>query len=201
MDASLLELLVAGAAAVVVGVGVAVIVTGLLLWRAGRRRWRAFRSHGVVTGAVGLWEASRTLAWPRGGATPPERIGHLPARLARRELWRSVDRAAAAVRAADGVGAATAGLPGLCTRLRAVAIDLDRVLRVDPGAPVPPSARDQLAEVVRAADDVRRAALASAGEATGHSVSHLAEDAGAELSLLEAGLASARRALPPPSAR
>ena len=45
---------------------------------------------------------------------------------------------------------------------------------------------------MRAADDVRGAAVASAGEAGGQRVRELTEDAGHELILLDAGLATLR---------
>ena len=66
------------------------------------------------------------------------------------------------------------------------------MLRVDPAAPVPGSAVPQVLEVVRAADDVQQAAVASAGEANAQRLRDLTEDAGHELTLLDAGLASMR---------
>jgi hypothetical protein len=45
---------------------------------------------------------------------------------------------------------------------------------------------------MRAADDVQQAAVASAGEASGHRVRQLTEDAGNELTLLDAGLETLR---------
>ena len=107
-------------------------------------------------------------------------------------MWRSVDRATTAVRAADDLGGPTAELPSLCRRLQAAAVDLDRVLRVDPGRPVPGPVVRQVLEVVRAADDVQQAAVASAGEANAQRLRDLTEDAGHELTLLDAGLASMR---------
>jgi hypothetical protein len=109
-----------------------------------------------------------------------------------KEMWRSVDRATAAVRAADELGGPTAELPSLCRRLQAAAVDIDKVLRVDPGARVPAPLGDQILEVMRAAADVQQAAVASAGEASTQRVRELTEDAGHELSLLDAGLTSMR---------
>jgi hypothetical protein len=112
-------------------------------------------------------------------------------------MWRAVDQAEAAVRAAAGVGAPTASLPSLCHRLREAAIGIDQVLRVDPAGPVPPAVAEQAVDVVRAAGDLQRAAVASASDATGQQVSDLAHDADQEIQLLAAGLASARTVLPP----
>jgi hypothetical protein len=107
-------------------------------------------------------------------------------------MWRSVDRATAAVRAADELGGPTAELPSLCRRLQAAAVDIDKVLRVDPGARVPAPLGDQILEVMQAAADVQQAAVASAGEASTQRIRELTEDAGHELSLLDAGLTSMR---------
>ena len=109
-----------------------------------------------------------------------------------KEMWRSVDRATAAVRAADELGGPTAELPSLCRRLQAAAVDIDKVLRVDPAARVPAPVGDQVLEVMRAAADVQQAAVTSAGEASTQRIRELTEDAGHELSLLDAGLASMR---------
>jgi hypothetical protein len=49
---------------------------------------------------------------------------------------------------------------------------------------------------MRAADDVRRVAIAAAGDACDSRVTELARDADDEIQLLDAGLASARAALP-----
>ena len=117
----------------------------------------------------------------------------------RRELWRSVDQAAAAVRTATEVGAPTADLPVLCRRLQSAAVDLDKVLRVETSGPVPAEVARQAGDVMRAASDVRNAAVASASDANGERVRQLTHDAENEIGLLDAGLASARSALSPRS--
>jgi len=66
------------------------------------------------------------------------------------------------------------------------------VLRVDPGAPVPSTVGEQVLEVMRAATDVQQAAMTSAGEASSQRIHDLTVDAGHELSLLDAGLATMR---------
>jgi hypothetical protein len=131
--------------------------------------------------------------WNRSGAEVTEaEIRQWSSARVGKEMWRSVDRATAAVRAADDLGGPTAELPSLCRRLQAAAVDIDKVLRVDPAAPVPGTVSDQVLEVIRAAADVQQAAVASAGEASAQRLRDLTDDAGHELSLLDAGLASMR---------
>jgi hypothetical protein len=118
-------------------------------------------------------------------------------RQVRKELWRAVDQARAAVRAAADAGAPTASLPALCRRLQEVAVALDQVLRVESSGTVPREVAEQVVEVVRAATDVQQAAVASASDANGQRVRDLVRDAGQEIQCLDAGLASVRAALPP----
>lgn len=183
---------------VFVGLMTAVTCTGAyLVWRYGRRKWRAFHSHGAVVVAGSLWEAASSGYLRPRAQLSAEAAARWPARRVRKEMWRATDQAEAAVRAAAGVGAPTASLPSLCRRLRETAIAVDQVLRVDPAGPVPPVVARQAADVVRAAGDLQRAAVASATDATGRQVSDLAHDADQEIQLLAAGLASARTVLPP----
>jgi hypothetical protein len=198
MVASFLESLALGVVVLAGLVSAAALVGGYLLWRTVRRRMRALRSHGAVIGATTLWEAAASNRWNRTGvpASSDDIAGWSSSRV-RKELWRSVDRAAAAVRTADSVGAPTAELPSLCRRLQAAATDIDKVLRVDPAAPVPAVLHTQVVEVMRAADDVQQAAVASAGEAGSQRVRELTEDAGNEVALLDAGLATLRTTVLP----
>ena len=198
MVASFLESLALGVV-VLAGLFCAVALTGCyFLWRNVRRRMRAFRSHGAVIGAAALWESAASNRWNRTAvpATAAEVAGWSSTRV-RKELWRSVDRAATAVRTADSVGAPTEELPSLCRRLQAAATDIDKVLRVDPAAPVPAALHAQVVEVMRAADDVQQAAVASAGEAGSQRIRELTEDAGNEVALLDAGLATLRSTVLP----
>ncbi len=195
MVASILESLALGVVVLAGLVSVAALTGGYLLWRFARRRLRAFRSHGAVIGATAAWEAAASNRWNRTGVpASPSDVATWSSTRVRKELWRSVDRAASAVRAADSVGAPTAELPSLCRRLQGAATDMDKVLRVDPAARVPAALCEQVLEVMRAADDVQQAAVASAGEANSHRVRELTEDAGQELTLLDAGLVSWRTA-------
>jgi hypothetical protein len=193
MIGSILESLFLGLVLMAGLVCVAVLTGGFLLWRYGRRKLRAFRAHGAVIGATAVWDAAASNRWNRSASvvTSAELEQWSSARVAK-EMWRSVDRATAAVRAADELGGPTAELPSLCRRLQAAAVDVDKVLRVDPGARVPASLGHQVLEVIRAAADVQEAAVASAGEASSQRIRDLTEDAGQELSLLDAGLATMR---------
>ena len=193
MVASILESLALGVVLLLGLLSVGVLTGGFLLWRYARRRLRAFRSHGAVIGATAVWDAAASNRWNRAGQPLTEdAVARWSSTRVRREMWRAVDRATAAVRTADEVGGPTAELPSLCRRLQSAATDIDKVLRVDPAAQVPPSLCDQVVEVVRAADDIQQAATASAGEASSSRIRELTEDAGNELGLLDAGLASMR---------
>jgi hypothetical protein len=174
----------------------AFLFAGYMVWRFGRRKWRAFHSHGAVVAAAAAWEATVSGRLHPRGPVSHGSAGQWPARKVRKEMWRAVDQADAAVRAAAGVGAPTASLPALCARLRDAAIQIDQVLRVDLAALAPGPVCDQAVEIMRAAGDLQRAAVAAAGDATGHQVEDLTRDAGQEIELLDAGLASARAALP-----
>ncbi len=176
-----------------------VTATGFVLWRYGRRKWRALRTHSAVVGAGALWTAVAHRHLRPSPPTSSADMADWPARLVRREMWRGVDRAEAAVRTADELGGPTASLPSLCRRLRHAAIGLDRILRVEPDSTVPPALAAQAFDVMRAAGDVQRAAVASAGDATGHQVDELWRDADHELQCLEAGLSSTRATLANPN--
>jgi hypothetical protein len=178
---------------------VAVLTGGYLLWRHGRRRWRAFHSHGLVVAATGVWQAASSGHLRTPSPMSADAAGQWPARRVRKEMWRAVDQADAAVRAAGEVGAPTASLPSMCTQLRQAAIGIDQVLRVDPAGKVPAGVARQAFEVARAAADLQRAALASASDATGEQVRRLVHDADQEIRLLDAGLDSARSVMPRPS--
>jgi hypothetical protein len=175
-----------------------VVLTGFLVFRFGRRKWRAFHSHGVVVGAVALWEATSTTGFRRRGAGVAEDVYRQTPRQVRRELWRAVDQASAAVRAASEAGGPIASLPVLCSRLQEVAVGLDQLLRVESTGTVPPEVAAQVIEVMRAAGDVQKAAVASASDATGQRVRDLVRDADHEIQCLDAGLSSVRAVLPPP---
>ena len=197
MLAALWEPILAGALVLATLLMGGVAVAGFLVWRYGRRKWRAFHSHGAVIGAVALWEATAAHGFGRRAPWTPEDVYRWTPRQVRKELWRAVDQAGAAVRAASDAGAPTASLPALCRRLHEVAVGLDQVLRVESTGTVPGEVASQAIEVMRAASDVKAAAVASASDATGQQVRDLVRDADHEIQCLDAGLASARSVLPP----
>jgi hypothetical protein len=198
--AALWEPILAGALVLAMLFMVGVATATFLVWRYGRRKWRAFHSHGAVIGAVALWEATAEHGFGRRArpvASTPEDVYRWTPRQVRKELWRAVDQANSAVRAASGAGAPTASLPGLCQRLHEVAVGLDQVLRVESTGNVPREVASQAIEVMRAATEVKEAAVASASDATGQRVRDLVRDADHEIQCLDAGLATARSVLPP----
>jgi hypothetical protein len=196
--ASLWESVLAGLLVAVAVVAAVLVVGAFLAWRYGRRRWRALRSHGVVIGGLALWSAASGRYLRSKLPVDARYDARTPARTVRKEMWRAVDQAEAALRAADAVGAPTAEMPSLCRRLREAAVAVDRVLRIDPAGAVPPQLAAQATQVVRAAGDLQAAAVASAADATAPRLAELTRDAGHEIQLLDAGLASARSAVPGP---
>jgi hypothetical protein len=186
----------AGALVFVALLMAATLGAGYLLWRRGRRKWRMVRNHGVMVGAAALWEATSSGRFRAPDATSADEVGGWSPRQVRRAMGRAVDQAETAVRTATGVGAPIASLPSLCRRLRQAAMALDQVLQVEPSGGVPPEVASQAFEVMRAASDVQRAAVASAGEANATLVRDLSRDADQEIQCLDAGLASARVAMP-----
>ncbi len=188
----------AGALLFVACVMAGAVLGGFIAWRYGRRKLRAFRSHGLVLGAMALWDATSSGRLRPRPPTATDEVHQWTSRRVRREMWRAIDQADAAVRAATEVGAPTASLPSLCQRLHAAAIGLDRVLRVESAGLVPVEVANQATDVMRAASDVQRAAVASASDANGQRVRDLAHDADHEIQCLDAGLESVRAALPHP---
>ncbi|MGH9108743.1 MAG: hypothetical protein ACRDY3_04620 [Acidimicrobiales bacterium] len=184
-------------------VAAAVLSAVFLAWRSARRRWRALRRHAVVRSAVALWAMTRAgVARPgRHGARPPASVSTARAR---HDLWRSVGAAERSVHSAQAAGGAVGELPVLCRRLHEAAVDLDRLLLMgdglDPGLPELVAARRQAGDVLAASTAIRRAALASAGDAAGTRVLALTVDAEREVRSLAAGLARARTALSLPDA-
>lgn len=196
--ASLWEPVLIGMMAFVAAVLAGLVVVAALVWRYGRKKWRAFHSHGLVVAGLALWEATSSRRTIRQTWSPDDVYGWSP-RQVRRELWRSVDRAGSAVKAAEDADGSTASLPELCRRLRQVADRLDQVLRIDSGGSVPADVAAQAIDVMQAAADVQRAAVAAASDANGQRVKTLVRDADQEIRCVDAGLASARAVFPHPS--
>lgn len=172
-------------------------VVGVVLVSLVRRRWRSLRNHGVVVAGATAWEVASNLRPRRAGPLSPTDLRTVPARRVRKELWQAVSAAEAAVRAADHVDAPIADLPAVAQRMHLAAIDLDQVVRIDLARPVPSVVADKVAELVRAADDVREAAVLSASTVHAARVAELTREANDELVLLEAGHEALAKHLPP----
>ncbi|MHB8429619.1 MAG: hypothetical protein ACYDDZ_03685 [Acidimicrobiales bacterium] len=167
-----------------------------LLWRVGRRKWRTFRSHGLVVAASTAWVSARGYRRPRAPLSHPE-LQKATGRRVRHELSCALEHTEAVVATAAGVGTSTGSLSGLVCQLRGPAEELDRLLRVDPTHTVATELADQVWSVVQAANDIRAAAMAQASDATAERVRQLVRDAHDELVCIDAGLASARSTFPP----
>jgi len=168
------------------------VVAVLLVARALRRRWVAFKD-----GAMGYGMASAiSVASERLPRRRPAAISGVSAwapQRARREMWRSVEAATAAVRVAERSGAAVGDLPMLCRRLHAVAAGLDELLRVEPpeGSAAQAlggdSLRDQVNVVLRSAADVQHTAVVAASSAQSPRVRTLQRDLADEVDCVVAG--------------
>lgn len=114
-------------------------------------------------------------------------------------MWDAVASAEQSVSNAQEAGAPVGDLPLLCGRLRATAGDLDRLMRVSPGwsedQASSRSARDQVAQVVRAARSIQETAAAGIAEFGAPAVHDLADDVRREVQAVRAGLRHSREAL------
>jgi len=181
----------------VVLIGIFLIMAGsvvvvLLVARAIHRRWVGFRSGAMGYGmASAISVASERL--PRRRPAAISGVETWSPQRARREMWRSVEAATAAVRVADRSGAAVGDLPVLCRRLHSVATSLDELLRVEPpqGSVVAqsggPSLRDQVGAVLRSATEVQHTAVTAASAAQSPRVRELQRDMADEIDCVVAG--------------
>ncbi len=202
MAASILTPLIFGLLLVIFLMLVGAAVGGFMLWRWGRRRYREIRNHVAGRTVAGAWSVVGNRRSPWASAFTWDDVHRWTPQRARREMWRAVDAAESAVRVADAGGASVAELPALCRRIREVSSDVDRILRVEP-APAPGSSdtsglRAQVADVIDAAIDVQRAAVAAASDANADKVKALTRDAGDELDCVAAGLTRSAYPVPHP---
>src|ERR1700737_4631037 len=102
------EMVMAGALLFVACVMAGAVLGGFIAWRYGRRKLRAFRSHGLVLGAMALWDATSSGRLRPRPPTATDEVHQWTSRRVRREMWRAVDQADAAVRAANEGGAPNA---------------------------------------------------------------------------------------------
>ena len=189
MTASLETFVVAGlfgAAAVLA----ALVAAGLVAWHLARRRWRVWRNRAAARTLASAWALTSSLEVRRLLAGDLSGLSSL--RVSRR-LWVAVDAAQQGVDHAEAAGASVGDLPALSRRLREVATDVDRVVRLDaasghPGRRVPDEVRHQVADVMTAARDIQVAAAAAVSDVAAPRARSLAADADQELRALAAGL-------------
>jgi hypothetical protein len=161
-----------------------------------RRRWHGVRTHVATRGALAAF--SLFAAWRERVAArrTPEELSQGTAARARRKMWISIEDAEAAVHHADSIDAPVADLPAVCSSLRAVGSELDQILRLErrlpPAQDRPDTARMQVAEVIRAARDVQRAALQASSDAQEPQLRALARDARDEVEIVAAALSRLR---------
>jgi hypothetical protein len=166
-----------------------------------RRRWRLLRGHIATRGilaALAVLAAGRERFEAR--ATPEELSRGTAARV-RRRMWVAVEDAEIAVAHASSHDAPVADLPAVCRRLRAVAEDLDGLLKLERRLPRgvgrPESVRRQVADVIGAARDVQAAALRAGGDAAQPQVRELMRQASDEVDLVSAALSRMRSVAQP----
>jgi len=192
------SLLIALFGFIVLVVGTAVVFGVIVALRA-RRRWHAVRDHAATRSAMAA--GSVAIAAARGRRRPavaaPEELARWSAARTRREMWRAVDSAQAAVRAGVSMGAPVGDLPALCGRLQRNAETLDSILRHEVDSNPSATVRAQVAEVLLASNTVQRAGVLASGEALSPEIATLVADAENEVQCVTAGLASMRAASGP----
>ncbi len=190
MVGSLAPELTAGAVAALL-ILAAGAVAALLAWRAVHRRWRRVRNHAITTTALALWGAASSADARH--LFSGDWAGLSALRTSRR-MWRSVELAERGVRHVEEVGGPTGDLPAICRRLRAVASDLDRAVRIESAAGgLSERLRAQVADVEAAGRDVQLAAAGAIGDLSGPRAREVAADARQEARALTAGLARMRQ--------
>jgi hypothetical protein len=166
-----------------------------------RRRWHLVRGHVALRGVMAgfaLAAAGRERYWAR--ATPEQLSSGSPARV-RRRMWVAIEDAETAVAHASSHEAPVADLPSVCRSLRAVAGELDGLLRMERrlprGATRADTLRTQVADVIGAARDVQAAALQAGSEAAEPQIRALVRRAGDEVDLVATALSRLRSLAPP----
>ncbi len=161
-----------------------------------RRRWHLVRKHPVTRGALAA--GSLALAGRERYTTraTPEQLSSGSAARVRRRMWVAVEDAEAAVAHASAHEAPVADLPSVCRSLRALAGELDGLLRherrLPSSIPRADGLRNQVAELIGASRDVQAAALQAGSEATEPQVRALVRRAAEEVDIASAGLARLR---------
>src|SRR4051812_15373517 len=193
----------AGALQVVTGVATVVLVVFMIagvvaVWslvRASRRRYRRLRM--MLTGLSRASSRSALLAGA--GARVVSGVAALPVadvswwatQRDRHRMWRAVTAADRAVATAVAADAPVGDLAALTRRVRKTAASVDAALRAGGRtAPMPEPVRRQLADVVRAADDVRDAAVEALAAVAQPATSALSDAVRIEVAALRHGLAT-----------
>ena len=166
-----------------------------------RRRWHLVRGHPVTRGALAagafVW-AGRERYWAR---ATPEHLSNGSATRVRRRMWVAVEDAEKAVAHASSHDAPVADLPSVCRSLRALAGELDGLLRLERrlpwGTPRSDALRSQVAELIGASRDVQAAALRAGSDAAAPQVRALMRRAAEEIDIAAAGLARLRSVAQP----
>ena len=161
-----------------------------------RRHWRLVRGHVATRGilaTVAVLAAGRERYSSR--ATPAQLSAGTAARV-RRRMWVAVEDAEVAVAHAESNDAPVAELPSVCRSLRAVAGELDGLLRLERrlprGTERADAVRHQVAEVIGAARDVQAAALRAGSDATEPQVRSMVRQARDEVDIVSAALSRLR---------
>jgi len=134
-------------------------------WRVLRRRWRRAALHPAVRTASALWTA--VAATSLGHWLSSGEAGQVAAHRGSWKMWRAVGDAERAVSAATDAGAPVGDLPALVRRLHIVADEVEGIQRLAParaGHDVAESQRQKMSDVVTAAHDIHRAAVAATGD-------------------------------------
>ena len=166
-----------------------------------RRHWHLVRGHVATRGVLATLTLLSAGRERYGARATPEELSRGTAARVRRRMWVAVEDAEAAVAHADSHDAPVAELPAVCRSLRAVAGELDGLLRLErrlpKGASRTDSVRLQVSEVIGAARDAQSAALRAGSDATEPQVRSLVRQARDEVDIVSAALSRMRSVAQP----
>ena len=168
-------------------------------WRVLRRRWRRAALHPAVRTASALWTA--VAATSLGHWLSSGEAGQVAAHRGSWKMWRAVGDAERAVSAATDAWAPVGDLPALVRRLHIVADEVEGIQRLAParaGHDVAESQRQKMSDVVTAAHDIHRAAVAATGDMSDPKLRALVADANHEVQAIATGVARSREGRPGP---
>ncbi len=166
-----------------------------------RRHWHLVRGHVATRGVLATLTVLSAGRERYGARATPEELSRGTAARVRRRMWVAVEDAEAAVAHADSHDAPVAELPAVCRSLRAVAGELDGLMRLErrlpKGASRTDSVRLQVSEVIGAARDAQSAALRAGSDATEPQVRSLVRQARDEVDIVSAALSRMRSVAQP----